>query len=175
MQEPALIVMAGLPGAGKSSVADALARRTGRPVLSVDPIEAAMWRSGIPASMTGIAAYRVAEAVAADCLRLGVPVIVDAVNPVEAARDGWLALAARYRVRAVFVECVCPDLALHRARIEGRRRGIESMADITWDAVEVRRREYEPWHGARIVLDTSRDEPERLADRVLADLDLRGA
>ncbi|WP_404963061.1 hypothetical protein [Streptomyces sp. 147326] len=38
--------MAGLPGAGKSSVAEALGRELAAPVVSADPIEAAMWRAG---------------------------------------------------------------------------------------------------------------------------------
>jgi predicted kinase len=37
-----LIVMSGLPGVGKSSTADTLGRRLAVPVLSVDPVEAAM-------------------------------------------------------------------------------------------------------------------------------------
>jgi adenylylsulfate kinase-like enzyme len=45
-----LIAMAGLPGAGKSSVAEALGRKLTAPVVSVDPIEAAMWRAGVAPS-----------------------------------------------------------------------------------------------------------------------------
>lgn len=41
-----LIAMVGLPGVGKSSVAEALGRKLNAPVVSVDPIEAAMWRAG---------------------------------------------------------------------------------------------------------------------------------
>jgi predicted kinase len=108
MRETRLIVMAGLPGSGKSSVAEALGQLLDRAVLSVDPIEAAMWRSGIPQSMTGIAAYHVAEAIAEENLRLGLSVIIDAVNPVDAARDGWVGLAARREVGMMFVESHLP-------------------------------------------------------------------
>jgi predicted kinase len=56
-----LIVMAGLPGSGKSAVADAVGRALNLPVLSVDPIEAAMCRAGIDRTQpTGLAAYVVA-------------------------------------------------------------------------------------------------------------------
>ena len=34
-----LIVLSGLPGTGKSAIADGIGRATGLPVLSVDPIE----------------------------------------------------------------------------------------------------------------------------------------
>ncbi|MFI7236092.1 AAA family ATPase [Streptomyces cyaneofuscatus] len=76
-----LIAMAGLPGSGKSSVAGALGRKLTAPVVSVDPIEAAMWRAGVARDQpTGLAAYVVAEAVADDVLGMGQTVIVDAVN-----------------------------------------------------------------------------------------------
>ncbi len=42
-----LIAVAGLPGVGKSSVAEALGRELRAPVVSVDPIEAAMRRAGV--------------------------------------------------------------------------------------------------------------------------------
>ena len=42
-----LIVMCGLPGAGKSTLAEDICRALSVPVLSVDPIEAALLRSGI--------------------------------------------------------------------------------------------------------------------------------
>jgi predicted kinase len=49
-----VIVMCGLPGAGKSAVADGLARELGAPVLSVDPLEASLWRgrSGVSCRQT---------------------------------------------------------------------------------------------------------------------------
>jgi predicted kinase len=81
-----LLVLAGLPGSGKTTVAESLSRHFSIPVFSVDPIEAAMWRNGLPKDQTGVAAYEVAVALADEHLRLGCSVIVDAVNPVEAPR-----------------------------------------------------------------------------------------
>lgn len=60
-----LIVVSGLPGTGKSTIADGIARTRQTPVLSVDPIESAIVRAGIPASFeTGLAAYLVAQTLA---------------------------------------------------------------------------------------------------------------
>ena len=57
-----LIVLSGLPGTGKSAVADGIARALRLPVLSVDPLESAILQAGIPPSFeTGLAAYLVAE------------------------------------------------------------------------------------------------------------------
>lgn len=159
-----LIAMAGLPGAGKSSVAAALARELAVPVVSVDPIEAALWRAGVSrAEPTGFAAYLAAEAVAEGVLALGQSVIVDAVNAVEAARWQWRTLAERRGVPLAFIEVVCSDPAVHRERLEGRSRGIEGFEEPTWPAVEQVRAQFDPWTDERLVLDTLADLPANTA------------
>ena len=66
-----LIVMAGLPGAGKSTIAEIVGARLGATVVSVDPIESAILRAGIDADQpTGLAAYLVAEEIARERARL---------------------------------------------------------------------------------------------------------
>jgi len=51
-----LVLLGGLPGVGKSAIAAGVARRLHVPVVSVDPIGAAIVRSGIPQSLeTGLA------------------------------------------------------------------------------------------------------------------------
>lgn len=159
-----LIVMAGLPGAAKSSVAEVLGRRLAAPVVSVDPIEAAMWRAGVARSQpTGLAAYVVAEAVADGALAMGQTLIVDAVNAVEAARGQWRSLADRHGVPMAFIEVVCSDPMLHRRRLESRSRGIEGFPEPTWQAVERLREEFAPWTDDRLVVDTVVDLSSNVA------------
>jgi predicted kinase len=74
------VVISGLPGSGKSTLAQGLSRELPAPVFPIDPIEAAMWRGGLAGDTTGIAAYDVAATLADEHLRLGHPVIIDAVN-----------------------------------------------------------------------------------------------
>ena len=151
--------MAGLPGAGKSSVAEGLGSALSSPVVSVDPIEGALRRAGIERSQpVGLAAYLAAEAVADGVLALGQTVIVDAVNAVEPARRQWRDLASRRRVRLAVIEVVCSDPALHRRRLEQRVRGIEGIDEPDWAAVQRCRAEYEPWTDDRpLVLDSADD------------------
>ncbi|MBR1195710.1 ATP-binding protein [Bradyrhizobium sp. AUGA SZCCT0240] len=157
-----LIVMAGLPGSGKSTLAEGLSRHFSLPLLSVDPIEAAMWRGGLLRDQTGIAAYEVAQALAAEQLRLNHSVLIDAVNPVESPRAAWRKLAAKYRADLKIIECICVDQAIHRRRIDARIRNIEGMAEIDWARVEQRRAEYEAWTDARLTLDASAEPADRL-------------
>lgn len=167
-----LIAMAGLPGAGKSSIAEALSRALRATLLSVDPIEAAMWRSGLAQDQTGLAAYAVAEALAIENLRQGQTVIVDAVNPVEEARDMWRVAAKSLTIPISFIEVICGDRAVHQARIESRVRNIKGMPEVTWARVEDRMQEYEAWAGPRLVLDTAAAPNGELLEKSLSFIQL---
>ena len=167
MTSQKLIVLSGLPGSGKSSLAEGLSRTLSMPIFSVDPIEAAMWRGGLAKTQTGIAAYDVAITLADEHLRLGHSVVIDAVNPVEAPRATWRNLAAKHRADLRIIECVCADEAAHRRRIEARVRKIDGMPEITWARVLERRTEYQAWTDARLELDTSKKSTEQLLAEAL--------
>jgi predicted kinase len=147
-----LIVLSGLPGAGKSVVAEQLGRRIGAPVLSVDPIEAAIWRCGIaPSDETGVAAYEVAATLAEQQLRLGLTVVVDAVNSLEVAGGMWRRASARTGAQVRVIEVICSDV--HQARLASRIRNIDGFPEPTWDQVMARRTEWEEWPDDRLGLD----------------------
>lgn len=165
-----LIAMAGLPGSGKSAVANEVARALGCAVLSVDPIEAAMWRAGIGRDQpTGLAAYVVAEDLAREQLRLGNDVVVDAVNDVEPARDQWRSLSGEFGQALVFVEVYCSDEREHQIRLASRRRGIDGFPEPTWESVVARKGGFSDWHDDRVKVDAMRPLHE-LVDEVLEHL-----
>jgi predicted kinase len=158
MTKPQLIVMSGLPGSGKSSIAERLAQRLHIPHFSVDPIESAMIRSGIAKSFeSGVAAYLVAEALAGEQLKLGTSVIVDAVNAEEEGKDVWRGLAKRHGLELIVLEVVVGDQALHRQRLEARVRNLHGFEEVTWERVETRRQAYTAWTEPTLRLDSSHD------------------
>jgi predicted kinase len=143
-----LIAMAGLPGAGKSTIAEILGHRLGFPVVSVDPIESAILSAGIETDQpTGLAAYLVAEAIADAALANGVSIIVDAVNAVDPAREQWVALAEKHHEKLRFLEVVCSDIGVHKERLASRDRNLAHIPDPTWHAVEQSLDEYSDWTG----------------------------
>jgi len=163
---PRLIVFCGLPGAGKSSVANALARRMGLPVLGVDPLEASLVAAGINQNRqpTGLAAYSAAEAMAEAQLRNGLGVVVDAVNDVAEARGQWVRLAARTGARLSWFEVVCSDPTTHRMRLQKRQRTEDPLIGApTWESLNRRRRQLAIWRDPRTVLDSLHHSPEELA------------
>jgi len=148
-----LIVLSGLPGTGKSAVADGIGRALRLPVLSVDPLESAILQAGIPPSFeTGLAAYLVAETLADEYMAAGLDPVIDAVNSVEQAREMWRALARKHRAPLRVIECLVSDPAVHAARLTSRERGL-ALAEPTGEDVERRRAEWTDWPEPHLMLD----------------------
>lgn len=159
-----LIAMAGLPGSGKSTLAGEIARALGCSLLSVDPIEAAMWRAGVARDQpTGLAAYVIAEDLAREQMLLGHDVVVDAVNDADGARAQWAALAAELAEPLAFVEVFCSDETEHRRRLTERRRDIVGFPEPTWESVVERRAAFTEWTGARLRLDSMLSQQDNVA------------
>ena len=162
-----LAVFAGLPGSGKSTLAGRVAAALPAPVLAVDAVERTLRDHGLD---PGIAGYGVVAALADTQLRYGLPVVVDAVNPVAAARNGWAELSERRAVPLRVIEVLCSDEGEHRRRVEQRLTADPGAAD--WAYVQARRAEYEPWIGPRLVVDTAFGG-DGVLDAVLGYLSLR--
>lgn len=150
-----VIVMSGLPGSGKSTVAERLATKLNLPLLSVDPIESAIIRAGIKkSSETGLAAYMVARELAAEQIKLGNSVIIDAVNAEEEAKDTWRNLARDFKLSLTVIETAL-DETEHRKRIKSRIRDLHGIPEVTWDKVNDRRKAYTQWKESVLRLDSS--------------------
>jgi predicted kinase len=146
-----LIVLSGLPGVGKTTIARELARSLAAVHVRVDSIEQTLWRAGLVVQGEG---YDVARAVAADNLQVGRTVVADCVNPWPLTRDAWRAIAVESGVRLVEVEVVCSDAKEHRRRVESRVSDIAGHRVPTWQ--EVVERDYREWDRPRLVIDTAR-------------------
>ena len=140
--------MGGLPGVGKSALAKALAWRFGAVHLRIDTIEQALRNVGLEVS--GPEGYLVARDLAADNLRSGKTVIVDAVNPLEITRDYWRETAARLTLETRGdrggVQRHAPASAASRVAQQRRPRSWYSRpGSRSWS------RSYEPWTTAQVV------------------------
>jgi predicted kinase len=149
-----LAVFAGLPGVGKSTLAGAVATQLPATVLAVDVVDLTLQRYAVHETRPWLAAYGVVAALAEEQLTIGHHVIVDAVNPVKAARDLWVDLAERMAVPLRVVEVVCGDDAEHRRRVEARYEARDHDGVPDWVRVLERQSEYEPYLGPRLVVDT---------------------
>ncbi len=165
-----LIVFAGLPGAGKTTIAREIAWRLNATYLRIDTIEQELRAAGTLKSDVTIEGYAIAYRLAEESLRLGATVVADSVNPVRATRDAWLAVAARAGVKAVEVEIVCSDETEHRRRVEQRISDIPGLVLPGWEAVQARA--YEKWPRRPIVIDTASESVDQSVARLLAALQM---
>lgn len=156
MHRPALVIFSGIPGTGKTTLAEHAARWLGAPLFSKDELEATLRRSGISASMnSGWAAYELLSALARGQLERGQSAILDSVATHERTRERWRALALEFGACLRVVETVCTDRDTHRARLAQRKRNIPDWPELTWDDVVQVAERYEPWTDARVVLDAT--------------------
>jgi predicted kinase len=160
-----LVVLSGLPGTGKTTIAQRLARELAAVYLRIDSIEQALRGAERPVEGEG---YDVARAVAGDNLRLGSIVVADCVNPWPLTRDQWRSVAEQAGKPVFDVEIVCSDAVEHRRRVETRVADITGHRVQTWQ--EVVERDYRAWDGQRIVIDTARLDVEQSVRAILARL-----
>jgi len=114
-----LIILAGLPGTGKTTVARALAARIGAAHVRVDTIEQGI-KSAEPHRDVGATGYVIAYRIAADNLRAGLTVVADCVNASGVSQAAWTEVADEASHPHLYVEVVCSDENEHRRRVEGR-------------------------------------------------------
>lgn len=160
-----LMAFGGLPGTGKTTVAQALARRLAAVYLRIDTLEQALGNAGSGREDIGPSGYLAAYAVAKDNLRLGLSVVADSVNSLHVTRSAWQRVAREADVRIVEIELICSDVTKHRQRVEGRQTDIPGLKLPTWQSVL--ERQYDAWESEHLVIDTANVSVEQAVEIVV--------
>jgi hypothetical protein len=172
---PALVVVAGLSGTGKSAVASALSERTGFAHINSDVVRKQLAGLALTAragTTTGLYSethsartYDAMLATAATHLAAKRGVIIDATFQLRRGRDAARALAAAQQVPLLLVECHCPEDVVRRRLAERAARG-DSPSDADWNIYLEQRKRYEAIGddeaAGHLVLDTAA-APEHMA------------
>ncbi|QOT79015.1 AAA family ATPase [Cupriavidus basilensis] len=160
-----LIAFGGLPGTGKTTVAQALARKLAAVYLRIDTLEQAMIAAGSDGADIGPAGYLAAYAVAKDNLRLGMTVVADSVNSLHVTRSSWRGAALEAGVRIFDIELICSDTTAHRLRVEERQADIPGHTLPTWKSVL--ERQYDTWDSDHLVVDTASVSVEQAVETII--------
>ncbi len=161
-----LIIFAGLPGVGKSTIARLLAKRLEAIWLRIDTISQPIM--AVHGDDIADLSYKVAHGVARDNLKLGRTVVADCVNDVEITRDPWRAVATDLGIAPLEIEVVCSDAREHRRRVEERNSDIPGLRLPSWK--DIRERRPEPWSRDHLMVDTAGREVEDCVAQVLVAL-----
>jgi predicted kinase len=161
-RRPTLVMVTGLPGTGKSTVAEATAEALGASVLSHDWAMSSLRPyqelqdvlDAMEPSGHRVVGWSILNALAAAQLRAGRSVVLDGVgrrSEIAACR----ANAQREDSRFVMIATQCSDRALHRSRIEGRQRSIPNWYEVGWSSVERSLEVWEQPEAADLYLDAA--------------------
>jgi predicted kinase len=140
--QPTFVIFSGLPGTGKSALADRLARELRWPLLRIDDVAGKVppdadyhfWDEKILILLT----------IAEEQLRLGVNVIADSVFM---GADRVHAQEIAQKQGAIFrpVYCFISDEGLWQKRVTNRFDAAQNSSVASWEQVQHQRQWFSPW------------------------------
>jgi GrpB-like predicted nucleotidyltransferase (UPF0157 family)/predicted kinase len=155
--------MHGAPGSGKSTIARAVADRTGATVLDKDVVKSTLLDGGIDEATAGPLAYEVHFALARALVEQGRSVVLDSPAYWPEVEQRARRLADTAGARFLLVECVCGDVTLLARRLRERTR-----LAFQPDELQARRPDGATGpNGPRLAVDTTRPVAE-VAEEVVA-------
>jgi aminoglycoside phosphotransferase family enzyme/predicted kinase len=181
---PALVIVCGRIGTGKSTVARLLSEHTGFSVFNSDAVRkrlagllptvraSAEYRAGIYSESFTRRTYATLCTLAGEELRAGRGVIVDATCKQREDRRTFLELGNRFSVPVLFVECQASAAEVER-RLRQREQEDGVVSDATWVTARQEQEEFPPFDdlpaGTHFVINTENTVEDALtvADQYL--------
>jgi predicted kinase len=173
---PALVVLMGYPGVGKSHCARLLAARLGAAHLASDQLRSRLFIAPTYADAENATIFRCVDALVETLLREEHRVIVDATNLVARYRAASVDAAGRTGAPVVYVRVIADEAAI-RGRLARRRtaRAADDHSDADERVYErMRDRPFEPPPEGHLEL-VNGDELDAAIERVAREVEVRCA
>jgi adenylate kinase family enzyme len=161
---PSIIIIGGVPGTGKTTLAELLSKEIEATCFSKDKLEAAILRRGIANkdSLNGVG-YELLSEIAKTELDHNRSVILDSVASSQRVLEFWPHIITQ---KIYYIECICSDEELHKERVEGRSRNITGWYEITWNDILKIKKSYQPFSENRLIIDSANDLSKNVAKAI---------
>ena len=168
---PILVVVAGLPGTGKSSFSRELAARFPLLVLESDALRRALVPRPRYSAEESARLFRAIHHLMAGLLARKTPTLLDATNLVEAQREPLYRMAQGAGAKLLLVRVRAPQEVV-RARLTSRQATADphERSDAGWEVYQRMRDTYEPIRREHYTVDTSRNV-EPVLRRIVEELE----
>lgn len=154
--QPGLVLVAGLPGAGKSTFSRALAATLPAALISSDAVRRALFRTPEYSALESVIVFARAHTLTEYLLRQGISVVFDATSLQERHREQVYAIADRTGARLAVVWMDAPE-AVVRERLAARARQPDADSDADWAVYEKLKETVEPVRRPHLVVDSTGD------------------
>ena len=158
MVYPPFIVVAGLPGTGKSYLCHRLAERLPLLILESDALRQILFDHPNYGPEESARLFRAIHLLIEHLLKKGIPLALDATNLSEGNREYLYHIAEQLDVKLILVWVEAPDEVV-RQRLEERSRTAhrEDNSQADWSVYLKMRDSAQPIQRHHFVVDTSRD------------------
>jgi len=154
--EPALIVVSGLPGTGKTYFCSRLAERLPFVILESDALRKSLFPAPSYSAKESFQLFRAVHRLINRLLEKGISLILDATNLSERNREYLYSIADRLDVKLVLVRVEAPPEVV-RQRLEERKEESGSNSDADWGIYRKMRSSVQRIRRNHYAVDTSRD------------------
>lgn len=154
--EPALIVVSGLPGTGKSYFCSQLAERLPVIILESDALRRALFPSPSYSSQESSHLFRACHLLIEGLLKKGTSLIFDATNLSEHNREYLYSIAERLDVKLILVRVEAPPEVVYQ-RLKARGEDSQGKSGADWTVYRRMKPSVDKIRRNHYAVDTSRD------------------
>ncbi|HUN05111.1 MAG TPA: ATP-binding protein [Aggregatilineales bacterium] len=151
--EKTLILFAGMPGSGKTTLARMVSHRLSVPVFAKDRMQRVLRDHHLAAENSGDGYYLILD-MADEQLSLGLTVILDATFPLDHFRMVASEIAARHQAKFCALYFHCSDDQEWQRRMNQRVQYVPGWRPVGWSDVMRMRDYYQPWNNNALTVDS---------------------